>query len=117
MGLQLLPIGPGSDRAEQAESIAVLPVTPGLTRLVSHALEATVDFFHDVAQPEQILVHPLQTPLGFHFLGLEAADASRLFEHRPAIFWRCLQHAIDFSLLDDAIGVDADSGTPKEVLD
>ena len=79
------PFGQRDLRAQLLQAVAVFAVALGLGRLRAHAAQAIPDLFHDVGQPQQVLLHPLQPPLGFDLLGLEPADAGRLFENRPAV--------------------------------
>ena len=79
--------------------------------------EPALDFIDDVAQPQQILLDPFQSPQRFDLLDFEAADAGGLFENRPAIARRRLQQDIDFALLDDAIGFGRRPGAGKKIAD
>ena len=102
---QLAPFGHGHLRAQLLQPVAVFPIAARLGGLRADAAQPIADFFDNVGQPQQILIDSFQPPLGLDLLGLEATDAGRLFENRPAITRRRLQQLVDLALLDQAVGV------------
>ena len=111
------PIDQGDLRAQLLQPLAVFAIAAGLAGLRPHGLQPVLDLLDDVGQPQQVLLDPLQPPLGLDLLGLEAADAGGLLEDRPAVLGRGLQQPIDLALLDQAVGIDADAGAAKQVAD
>src|SRR5206468_6845872 len=109
------PIDQRDLRAKLLEPLAVFAVAPGFSRLGADRLQTVFDFFDDVGQTEQILLDALQPPLSLDLFGLEAADSRRLLEDGPPIFGRGLKQPIDFALLDQAVGIDADAGASKQI--
>ncbi len=111
------PIGQPDLRPQFLQAVGVFLVAPGLGGLGADAPQAAFDFVDDVGQPQQVLLDPLQPPQGFDLLGLEAADAGRLFEDHAAVAGRGLQQHVDFALLDDAVGFGGQAGAGQQVAD
>ena len=104
------PIDEADLRPQMLQPRGALAVAPGLAGLRAHAAEPAFDLVDDVGEAEQILLDALQPPRGRGLLGLEPADAGRLFEDQPAVAGRRLQQHVDLALLDDAVGLGRDAG-------
>jgi len=102
-------------RAQLLKPVGVFLVAPRLAGLHAHAAQSAIDLFDDVGEPQQVLLHAIQTPQGLELLGLEAADAGRLFENHPSIARRCLQQRIDLALLDHAVGLCSQAGAGNQI--
>ena len=114
---KLVPVGHSHLGAQFLQTLVVFPVSFGFRGLGADATQPVVNLFHDVLQPQEVLLDAFQPPLRLDFFRLEPADASRFFKHRPAVFRRSLQQAVDFPLFDQAIGVDADTRAAKQIFD
>ena len=92
-------------------------VSPGFAGLGADAAEPIFNLIDDVGEPQQVLLDVFEPPQGLDLPHLEAADAGGLLEDHAAVARRRLQQAVDFALLDDAVGLRAHAGARQKVAD
>jgi hypothetical protein len=117
LGQELEPAVRRRPQLDVAHLGLVAAVALRLLRLPPERAEPLLQLRHDVGHPEQILPGLLELALGRLLLELELGDAGGLFDDVPAVL-RAGRHDLpDAALLDDRVGLGADSGAQEEVGD
>ncbi len=112
---QATPVDQSDLGAQLLQPAGMLAVAPRLARLGANASQPVVNLVHNVGEPEQVLLNPVEAAEGFDLLGLETADAGRLLEDHAAVLGRSLQQHIDLTLLDDAVGLRPHTGAREKI--
>ena len=86
-----------------------------LLRLVPQGFHLQFQFGYLVVDADQVLLGPLQLPLGLLFPVAELGDAGSLLEYLPALAALGGQNLVDLALADDGIALPAHAGVHEQL--